>query len=156
MVVYHGGVEAVQVPDLAHSRKAVDFGAGFYVTPFEAQATSWCDRRKLRAGYATLSAYEYDEQSAAALKILKFDSYSSEWLDFIVSCRAEQDVSDWDVVIGGVANDKVLDTLEAYFDGFATKEQTIDKLRYEKPNLQLCFRTPAALGKLKFLWSKRV
>ena len=71
-----------------------------------------------------------------------------------MSCRAEQDRTDWDVVIGGVANDKVFDTLEAFFDGFATREQTIDKLRYEKPNLQICFRTSAALATLKYIGSE--
>ena len=33
MTLYHGGAEEIANPDLSHSRKAVDFGAGFYVTP---------------------------------------------------------------------------------------------------------------------------
>ena len=64
--------------------------------------------------------------------------------------------TDWDIVIGGVANDKVFDTLEAFFDGFATREQTIAKMRYEKPNLQVCFRTTAALATLKYIGSENV
>ncbi len=40
--------------------------------------------------------------------------------------------------------------LEAFFDGFATKEQTIDRLRMQQPNLQMCFRTAAALRTLSF------
>ena len=39
-------------------------------------------------------------------KVLRFDSYSEEWLDFIVSCRRGEDTTDYDIVIGGVANDK--------------------------------------------------
>ena len=31
MILYHGGLEAIASPDLVHSRKAVDFGPGFYV-----------------------------------------------------------------------------------------------------------------------------
>lgn len=88
------------------------------------------------------------------LKVLKFDSYSEKWLDFIVACRAEADASDWDIVMGGVANDRVFDTLEAFFDGFATKAQTIDRLRLQMPNLQICLRTRAALSVLKFLGSE--
>ena len=38
-------------------------------------------------------------------------------------------LSPWYIVIGGVANDKVFDTLEAFFDGYATKAQTIGRLR---------------------------
>ena len=41
MTVYHGGVSAVAEPDLSHSRAAVDFGAGFYVTPIFDQAKRW-------------------------------------------------------------------------------------------------------------------
>lgn len=38
MMLYHGGAEEIVSPDLMHSRKAVDFGAGFYVTPIFDQA----------------------------------------------------------------------------------------------------------------------
>jgi len=156
MTVWHGGAIAVANPDLVHSRKAVDFGPGFYVTSIREQAERWSEKRKRRTGMACLSRYEYDEVSASGLKVLSFASYSEEWLDFVVTCRAGQDVSDWDVVIGGVANDKVFDTLEAFFDGFATKEQTIDRLRMQQPNLQICLRTPAALLALKFIGSEVV
>lgn len=154
MTVWHGGEIAVPRPDLLHSRKAVDFGVGFYVTPILSQAERWCEKRKRRQGVACLSCYEYDEATAARLKVLAFDSYSEAWLDFIVACRAEADASDWDVVMGGVANDRVFDTLEAFFDGFATKGQTIDRLRLQSPNLQICLRTPAALATLTFKGSE--
>ncbi len=150
MTVYHVGAIAIPAPDLLHSRKAVDFGPGFYVTPIREQAVRWSEKRKRRNGSAVVSRYEFDEAAAAGLKTLRFDSYSEEWLDFIVACRGLRDSSDWDLVVGGVANDKVFDTLEAFFDGFATKEQTIDRLRMQRPNLQMCFRTAAALRTLSF------
>jgi len=31
MILYHGGSVEISFPDLLHSRKAVDFGVGFYV-----------------------------------------------------------------------------------------------------------------------------
>ena len=40
---------------------------------------------------------------------------------------------------------------ELFFDGLADKEQTIDRLGMEKPNMQMCFRTGRALERLKFL-----
>ena len=156
MIVYHGGADAVSNPDLAHLRKAVDFGAGFYVTPILDQAVRWGEKRKRRSGTAMVSRYEYDEAAASSLRILRFEGYSESWLDFIVRCRDLRDDSDWDIVVGGVANDKVFDTLEAFFDGFATKAQTIDLLRMETPNLQMCFRTVAALQTLKFVGSEQI
>ena len=151
MIVYHGGSAMIANPDLEHSRKAVDFGAGFYVTQIESQAISWAEKRKRKTGIAVVSSYEFDEMAVDDLKILRFESYSVEWLDFIVACRSLKDLSDWYIVIGGVANDKVFDTLELFFDGLADKEQTIDRLRMEKPNMQMCFRTARALERLKFL-----
>ena len=156
MTVYHGGAIAVPNPDLSHSRKAVDFGAGFYVTPILDQAVRWGEKRKRRYGSAVISKYEYDEVAASALRILRFDGYSEDWLDFIVKCRDLKDNSDWDIVVGGVANDKVFDTLEAFFDGFATKAQTIDRLRMETPNLQMCFRTVAALQTLRYVGGEQI
>ena len=59
-------------------------------------------------------------------------------------------------MVGGVANDKVFDTMEAFFDGYATKEQTIGRLRMQTPNLQICFRTEAALRTLRFIGEERL
>lgn len=36
--------------------------------------------------------------------MLKFDSYSEEWLDFILNCRSGKDLSDYDLVVGGVSD----------------------------------------------------
>lgn len=47
---------------------------------------------------------------------------------------------------GGVANDKVFNTIELFFDGLIDKSEAIKRLRYEKPNLQMAFRTAKALS----------
>lgn len=62
----------------------------------------------------------------------------------------------YDIVIGGVANDKVFNTVELYFDHLIDKAEAIKRLRYEKPNLQICFRTETALKKLLFKGSEQV
>ena len=53
-------------------------------------------------------------------------------------------------VLNGVANDKAFNTVELYFDGLIDKKEAINRLRYEKPNLQMAFRTEKALSYLKF------
>ena len=62
-----------------------------------------------------------------------------------MNCRREQDTTDYDIVIGGVANDKVFNTVELYYDNLIDKKAAISRLRYEKPNLQICFRTQRAI-----------
>ena len=125
MILYHGGSVEISSPDLLHSRKAVDFGVGFYVTPVFEQAEKWSEKRKRRTGTAVISKYEFDECSAENLKMMRFDSYSEMWLDFIVRCRNLKDDTDWDIVAGGVANDKVFDTIEAFFDGLQQKNRRL-------------------------------
>lgn len=153
-MLYHGSDLEIPKPDLAHSRANVDFGCGFYTTPLYAQAEKWCGRFRRRGRAGIISCYDFEEKDA--LKVLRFAEYSQEWLDFILTCRRGMDATDYDVVIGGVANDRVFNTVELYFDGLIDKTEAIKRLRYEKPNLQLCFRTEKALAQLHFEGSVRV
>lgn len=70
--------------------------------------------------------------------------------------RRGKDTSDYDLVIGGVANDKVFNTVELYFDNLIDKKEAIHHLRFEKPNLQYCFRTQKVLNLLEFAGSEKV
>ena len=150
MILYHGSFLEIANPDLIHSRHDVDFGRGFYVTPLYEQAAKWCGKFKRRGKDAIISRYKDDESREAELKTLKFDSYSDEWLDFILNCRRGKDSTDYDLVVGGVANDKVFNTVELFFDGLIDKAEALKRLRYEKPNRQICFRTEKALSLLHF------
>ena len=129
MILYHGSFLEIAKPDLVHSRPNVDFGRGFYVTPLYEQAAKWCGKFKHRGKDGIISRYEYDESREAELKTLKFDSYSEEWLDFILNCRSGKDLTDSDLVVGGVANDKVFNTVELFFDGLIDKTEAISRLR---------------------------
>lgn len=134
----------------------MDFGRGFYLTPLYEQAEKWCGRFKRRGKDAVISKYVFDENMESKLKILKFDSYSEEWLDFILNCRRGKDTTDYDLVIGGIANDRVFNTIELFFDGLIDKNEAIKRLQYEKPNLQICFRTENALKLLQFEGSEKM
>ena len=156
MILYHGSYLEIPEPDLIHSRANVDFGRGFYVTPLHEQAAKWSSKFKRRGKHGVISRYSFDESRETELKTLKFDAYSEEWLDFILSCRSLADKTDYDLVIGGVANDKVFNTVELFFDGLIDKKEAINRLRYEKPNLQMCFRTEKALKLLHFEGSETI
>lgn len=156
MILYHGSYLEISRPDLVHSRSNVDFGRGFYVTPLYEQAAKWVGRFKRLGKDGVVSRYLFDESRKAELKVLEFDSYSEEWLDFILDCRSGRDSSDYDIVVGGVANDKVFNTVELFWDGLIDKKEAIKRLRYEKPNLQICFRTEKALDFLCFEGSEHV
>ena len=156
MILYHGSYMAIETPNISFSRDNVDFGRGFYTTPIKEQAASWSYRFKKKHGQSIISIYEVDDHELRnRAKVLEFVTYSSEWLDFIISCRRGCNIGDYDVVIGGVANDKVFNTIELFFDGLIDKTEAIKRLRYEKPNQQYCFRNQEAIdGYLKFVTSE--
>ena len=115
MKLYHGSNVIVAAPDVSHSREKIDFGRGFYVTPVYEQAVKWAERYKDAGVAAHLSVYDFDETALAGLKVLDFPNHSGDWLDFIVSCRMGNDCGDYDIVRGGVANDKVFDIRNTLF-----------------------------------------
>jgi hypothetical protein len=156
MIVYHGSFLEISKPDLKHSRATVDFGRGFYITPIYEQAEKWCGKFKRRGKEGIISQYILDEDAFQILKTRQFDSYSEEWLDFILMCRSGKDDTDYDIITGGVANDKVFNTVELFFDGLIDKSEAINRLKYEKPNMQICLRSEAALKMLEFKRSERV
>ena len=160
MILYHGSYIIIEKPDLSFSRFRTDFGRGFYLTPMKEQALSWSRRFLIERNAAVISAYEFlnkpDDKSADKTRLLEFTEHNLEWLDFITACRLGQgNDAGWDLIIGGVANDKVFDTLQLYFDKLIGAENAISRLRYSKPNFQYCFKTQSLINsRLRFIESE--
>ena len=76
--------------------------------------------------------------AAPDLKIKDFPAYDKEWLHFVADNRKGINPHDFDVVCGGVANDKVFNTLELYFANLIPEDEALNRLKYEKPNKQIC------------------
>ena len=162
MILYHGSYTVIEKPDISFSRLRTDFGKGFYLTPLKTQAKLWSQRFLREHGTAFISSYEFLSKQADKLppeiKILEFDTHSLEWLNFITACRLGQAADkDFDLIIGGVANDKLYDTLQLYFDNLIGADEAINRLRYNKPNFQYCFKTQKMIdGYLHFSGSEEV
>lgn len=154
MLVFHSSDQCFVSPDVMHSRNALDFGKGFYVTRLRKQAEKYAERF-LRVGKeAFIHTFEYVPHPEMKVKV--FSSYDEEWLEFVCSCRKGGDVyKQYDIIEGGVANDKVFQTVDLYMAGIYNKEQALQNLAYEIPNNQLCFITQRAIDKcLKFITYK--
>jgi len=167
MILYHGSYKVIDKPDLSFSRLRTDFGRGFYLTPFKEQALLWSKKYIREYDMAIISCYEFSLETGNKLpteiKKLEFREYSLDWLNFITACRLgksgleQVNESDYDLIIGGVANDKVFDTLQLYFDNLIRAEEAIGRLRFEKPNLQYCLKTQLLIDNfLKFTGSEAV
>lgn len=156
MKLYHSSDVLVTQPDTVHSRDYLDFGRGFYLTSIHEQAVRYAQRFLRRQKEAWLNSYEF-EFEAAEWKIIIFDKYDKEWLNFVANCRAGNDDTNFDLVIGGIANDKVIQTLDRYFEGELSEKETLGLLRYEKPNIQYCIRSQKMLDEcLKHIESKQL
>ena len=131
MKVYHASSVIVENPDTIHSREYLDFGQGFYITTIREQAEKYALRFLRRGKPAWLNIYELS-YNIDKWNLLRFDSYNSDWLDYVANCRIGNPVELYDMIIGGIANDRVILTL---------KEQALGLLKYEKPNIQLCIRS---------------
>jgi len=142
VILYHGSHSAIPAPNLSFARETTDFGKGFYTTTIQTQAEKWSERFRRRHSLAVVSVYEINENEILEnISVLDFKTYSTEWLDYIISCRQGGSAGNYDLVIGGIANDDVFNTLTIYLKGYIDKAEAIKRLRYEKPNIQYCFKT---------------
>jgi len=156
MTLYHGSYTAVEKPDLSFSRRRTDFGKGFYLTPIKTQAKKWAKRFFDKRGIAVVSKYEYNPGSS--LKIREFARHNEDWLNFITDCRLGKPVdTGLDLIIGGVANDMVFDTIQLYFDKLLGVEEAIRRLQFNKPNIQYCFKKQFVMDQcLRFTGSEEM
>ena len=145
MRLYHSSNIIVEHPDTLHSRQYLDFGRGFYLTSIYDQAVRYAQRFKRRGQQAWLNTYELSEENIGQWNVKRFKSYNKQWLDFVAQCRDGKDVGDYDMVIGGIANDRVIITLDRYFTGEITQKEALGLLRFEKPNIQYCIRSEQML-----------
>lgn len=156
MKLYHSSSVTVPHPDTQHSRPYLDFGKGFYLTSIYEQAQRYAVRFIRRKHAAYLNAYELSED-LSAWKVLRFTAYDKEWLDFVSKCRAGKDESGYDMVVGGIANDKVILTLDRYFAGELSQKKTLGLLKFEKPNIQYCIRSQKMLNEcLTYIESRQL
>jgi hypothetical protein len=157
LILYHGGIEKVEIIDLSKSRNKVDFGRGFYTTASYTQAVRWSELKSSRNKTAAKNkaVSKYSIKNITGLSIKEFASADREWLEFVVNNRTGEISHDFDMVIGPIANDMTLLVVNAYMSGFygAGDEAVSLAISLLKPDLledQYAFCTEAAVSKLSF------
>lgn len=154
MRLYHGSDVEVRDIDLSRSLMFKDFGPGFYVSADRVQAENFAkykaDRPRSMTKTPVVSTFEMDDAclSDGSLRIKRFERYSEEWIDFIDEYRASRD-TDFDLVIGPIANDDVRTSFAQYQMGEMTKAELLEALKYKKVTFQYCFKTEAAVSKIR-------
>lgn len=150
LIVYHGGTEEVKTPICKLGRPNLDFGQGFYVTELRNQAVSWAlqmaDRRKQPP---VLNVYFLDRDAVLSeFRCKIFHAYDEDWLGFIVASRKGENVAaKYDYIEGGVANDRVVDTVNLYMAGLMDLNTALARLSEHQPNNQMCLLNQTIVDK---------
>ena len=148
--VYHGGTEIIEKPLVSAGRLGLDFGQGFYLTIVRQQAELWADRMaRQRHGHKVLSVYTLDMATVRAkFSYLYFPEYNIDWLNFVANSRTgKKPWVGYDCIEGGIANDRVIDMVEAYISGTVTPEYALSELSRHQPNHQICILNQTIIDK---------
>lgn len=141
LTVYHGGTECIKTPKVDIGRPNLDFGPGFYVTDIYAQAKDWAMKiADLRAAVPILNVYHLKQRDIVShCRSLIFKTYDKEWLEFVTRSRlGETPWEGYDYIEGGVADDRVVNTIRLYMGGYISAEDALNRLKYFKPTNQIC------------------
>ena len=156
MKLYHASNCIIDTPDVYHSRDLLDFGKGFYLTALEEQARKYSQRFLFRGDKAFLNHYILNDD-LSEYNVKKFEAYNEEWLDFVAACRAEKPTELYDIVSGGIADDKVFNTIDLYFSGNISKTEALERLAFIHPNHQICITSQKVISKsLHFIEAEEI
>ena len=150
VVVYHGGTEPIATPICKFGRPYLDFGQGFYVTNLREQAVTWANNMaRNRQQAAMLNRYLMNREAILQnMRCKVFEAYDAEWLEFIVGNRGGQNpAEDYDYIEGGVANDRVVDTVNLYTVGLMDLNTALRELSKHQPNNQMCILNQEIISK---------
>ena len=117
-------------------------------------ATRQAERKLLQygTGAKVVQSYFLNESKLQDLKVLRFETYTEEWADFILLNRQNKEhhsVHNYDIVIGPIANDTVGFQIRRYTEGIITKAQFLEEIKYHQVTMQYFVGTEQALSILE-------
>lgn len=125
MKLYHGSTVIVDKPLVCYGRDNLDFGKGFYTTSMQSQAEKWVQRFIFLGKKGIINIYNFDDtDNLKKYRYKKFLEYNEEWLDFVLACRGgSKEYQNYDIIEGGIANDKVFNTVELFLKASLINQQ---------------------------------
>ena len=153
--LFHGSNVVIERIDLSKGHINKDFGKGFYLTTLLHQAQDMAKRkaRQFVDAKPVVTTFLFDEAVLGSdeLNVKVFPEVSEEWAMFILQNRKASRTGfyhDYDIVVGPVADDSVVQQLDLYEMGLITLSQLVEALRYRDINNQYYFGTEQAIAKL--------
>ena len=153
MILYHGTNVFFEQVALSECKPFKDFGMGFYLTPNKrdarARAVNKCNKESF--GTPVVLAFHIEEKELEKMEVKRFESVSEEWVDFVLANRDRRNRKhhSFDVVIGPIADDGVILSLQLYEQKVIDKPELIKRLTFARPTEQYCFCTQRAIDALR-------
>lgn len=125
MRLYHGSNIEIRTIDLTKSKPYKDFGKGFYLYAIKDQAKEMAQFKvSILQGNTVITEFEFDKDGLlnSDLKLLIFEDYTEEWLDFVINNREGQETEKFDFVFGPIADDRVGLQIRRFKDGSIDKK----------------------------------
>lgn len=153
MKLYHGSNIRIEQINLEKSKPNKDFGKGFYLSENETQAMEMASFKSMQlGGEPVVTEFEFDDRvmNSTHLRIRIFNDYSEEWADFVFANREGNDVEQYDIVYGPIADDKIGLQIRKLKDGAIDRKEFLTRLKYIKGvTFQFYFGSEAAIKCLK-------
>lgn len=153
MKLYHGSNIRIEQINLEKSKPNKDFGKGFYLSENETQVMEMASFKSMQlGGEPVVTEFEFDDRvmNSTHLRIRIFNDYSEEWADFVFANREGNDVEQYDIVYGPIADDKIGLQIRKLKDGAIDRKEFLTRLKYIKGvTFQFYFGSEAAIKCLK-------
>jgi hypothetical protein len=113
-----------------------------------------CWVREKKGADIVINSYELDE---TGLKIKRFDR-DKEWFKYIFSNRRSRpdELAEYDLIIGPIANDTIYDTMGIMTSGYLTDEEALKLLSVGPCYRQFTIKTEKAVKQLRFVEAKKL
>ena len=150
--VFHAGYELIMRPDLGRGRKNADFGQGFYMTKDYEFATRWA--REKSGADVILNTYELDESGLN----IKYLDRNEEWFRYIFANRRVKpdEFSEYDVIVGPIANDTIFNTLGIMTSGYISDDEALKLMCVGPMYQQVVLKSQAAVDNLHFVSAEKL
>ena len=152
--LYHGTNMTFEKVELSQCLPYKDFGRGFYLTPIRPQALGRArDKCQFEGGTPTIMTFLFDDKELTSLNVKRFEGTNAEWARFILANRNRRTKQhhDYDIVIGPVADDGVINSIRLYETKVIDFDTLLKKLIGARPNIQYAFCSERAIALLKKL-----
>ena len=150
MILYHGSNIEIGEILLSKGRHGKDFGRGFYLSADYMQAVRMSENVVRREGSGTpiVTTFKFDESSFDGFNVKRFEGYTEEWAKFVLANRknrSDEQVHQYDIVIGPIADDAVGVQIRQLSRGFITFDKFLESIKYTTPTFQYFFGTERAI-----------